>query len=185
MGRTTYNISNLLTEENIHQKQTCDMKLNAITRTSFDRSFFSLADKGDMPVRKFLEFSIASILLHLHMLIRTACPVFPYIHLSPPSALATIEVKDDPRIGHRGTTQRKGSRNCSSLRLPRLGWSDTFEDEGTLATHNMLVSCRGSSRSRRSFRQATCSDVPLTRTSRAGQLSTKAISLRIENNFRQ
>ena len=63
-----------------------------------------------MPVRKFLDFFFTSILLHLHRLIRTACPVFPYIHLSPPSALATIEVNDDPRIGHRGNTQRKGSR---------------------------------------------------------------------------
>ena len=135
-----------------------------------------------------VSISFAYICLHLHMGIcfdqdSMSCLAFALV--SPPSASATMDLRGVPRIGHFGTTHLYGFKKFKGPSSPRLGWSAMFEDEGTRATHSMLASSQGSSRSSNNFRHSTCSDVPLTNTSKAGQLSTKAISLLIEKHLRQ
>ena len=49
--------------------------------------------------------------------------------------------------GHnKGSTHRKGRRNASSLTDPLLGWSATFDEEGTRATHNIKLPESGNGR---------------------------------------
>ena len=121
----------------------------------------------------FCIFAFVHTLHFMYLRKGIAYPCICHILFSPQFALATIVVRGTPVMGHIGFTHLKSPKKESSSKDPLLGWSATFDLEGTLATHSKKLSSFGSSRRNSNRLQSSCRDVPFTRTSKAGQCRRK------------